>query len=169
MSAEAKPSPNAAPTAAAAAGAIGCNQGRELVEEFRRQPASGRCGVSPLEWGARDARLGLGKDISPRYKHRNERIRPAAAFLPTKFGPQLANFANQVFRLQAKSVGQKKNRGKAGLALSSLQQRKSRRMKPRAFREGFVRKALFSPKVKQDVSECLGRVQASILMFRLLS
>jgi hypothetical protein len=25
------------------------------LEEFRREPASGRCGVSPLEWGGRDA------------------------------------------------------------------------------------------------------------------
>lgn len=66
VSVEAKASPNAAPAAAVATGETACSQGRELLEKFRRQQASGRCGASPLEWGARDARLGPGKDISPR-------------------------------------------------------------------------------------------------------
>lgn len=36
----------------------------KLLNEFRHQPASGRCGVSPLEWGARDFRSRRGKAFS---------------------------------------------------------------------------------------------------------
>jgi len=35
------------------------------LEESRPQPASGRCGVSPLEWGGRDADSTAGKVLSP--------------------------------------------------------------------------------------------------------
>ena len=35
------------------------------LEEFRREPASGRCGVSPLEWGARDPGLARGERPFP--------------------------------------------------------------------------------------------------------
>ncbi len=38
----------------------------EPLEAFRHQPASGRCGVSPLEWGGRDADSTAGKIFSPK-------------------------------------------------------------------------------------------------------
>lgn len=45
----------------------------EPLEKFRLQPASGRCGVSPLEWGGRDVGSTAGKDVSPILAGLNQR------------------------------------------------------------------------------------------------
>jgi hypothetical protein len=40
-----------------------------VQEKVRRQLASRRCGVSPLEWGGRDANSIAGKDFPPLQQH----------------------------------------------------------------------------------------------------
>lgn len=61
-------------------------------------------------------------------------------------------------------MGQQENRGEAGLSLGSLQKRERRRMKSRTFGKRLVREALFPSKLKKDVGESLGGIQAFILV-----
>jgi hypothetical protein len=46
-------------------GSAGVMNPNARARNSRPQPASGRCGVSPLEWGGRDADSNAGKGISP--------------------------------------------------------------------------------------------------------